>query len=223
MVYFQSYTNTYGDFCTLREYYDTAFEFGDVVGISVGTRPDCAPEEVLDLLDSYARKGFEVWIELGLQSANFETLKKVNRAHGVSDFVDAVLRAKRRNLKVCAHVIIGFPWEDREDVLETARLVSVLPVDGVKIHPLHIIEGTKMASEYRREGFELLTLDQYASLCADFIEHIPERVVIQRITGEVDESRLIAPDYCKPSQKNRVISRVLEEFRRRGTHQGYNF
>ncbi len=221
-VYYQSYTNTYTDLETLREVYDTALEFEDVVGIDVGTRPDCAPEEVLDLLADYTERGLEVWVEFGLQSANYETLKRINRAHGVSDFVDAVLRAKRRPLKVCAHAIVGLPGEEREDVIETAKLIASLPVDGVKIHPLHVIKGTVMAKQYERGEFELLSLEEYVRLCADFIEILPQDVVVHRITGEVDESLLIAPDYCSPRQKSKVIEAVEEELRRRGTVQGSN-
>ncbi len=221
-VYFQSYTNTYADLEYLRKAYSTALEFEGVVGLAVGTRPDCVPESVLDLLEDFAQKGLEVWVELGLQSANFETLKRINRAHGVSDFIDAVLRTKRRSLKVCAHVIIGLPGETREDVIETAKLIASLPVDGVKIHPLHIIEGTVMANQYRRGEIKALSLEEYANLCADFIEILPEEVVIQRITGEVDEERLIAPDYCSPRHKNKVLQAVERVLRERGTYQGYN-
>jgi len=221
-VYYQSYTNTYADLETLRSVYDTSLEFEGVVGIDVGTRPDCVPEEVLDLLSSYAEKGLEVWVEFGLQSANFETLKRINRQHGVSDFVDAVLRAKRRPLKVCAHIIVGLPHEGREDVIETAKLLSALPIDGVKIHPLHVIKGTVMALEYERGEFKTLSLEEYAELCADVIEILPENVVIHRITGEVDEGRLLAPEYCSPRKKGEVLRKVEEVLRSRGSHQGSN-
>jgi len=190
------------------------------VGIDVGTRPDCVPEEVLDLLESYADRGLEVWVELGLQSANFETLKRINRAHGVSDFVDAVLRTKRRSLKVCVHMILGLPGEGREDFLETAKLIASLPVDGVKIHPLHVIRGTPLAAEYERGSFKLLSLEEYVRACADVIEILPANVVIHRITGEVEEGLLIGPDYCLPSMKNKVVDRVVAELLSRGSAQG---
>ncbi len=221
-VYYQSYTNTYADINLLKEVYDTALRFEGVVGIDVGTRPDCVPEEVLDLLAGYSERGLEVWVELGLQSANFETLKRINRAHGVSDFVDAVLRAKERPLRVCAHMIIGLPYETREDVIETAKLLAALPIDGVKIHPLHVIRGTVMARQYQEGKFKVLSLDEYARLCADVIEILPENVVIHRVTGEVDEERLIAPDYCSPKKKNLVLRKVEEVLRERGTCQGSN-
>ncbi len=219
-VYYQSYTNTYADLETLRRVYDTALEFEGVVGIDVGTRPDCLPEEVLDLLASYVEKGLEVWVELGLQSANFETLRRVNRAHGVSDFIDAVLRAKSRPLKVCVHTIIGLPGEDREDFLETAKLIASLPIDGVKIHPLHVVKGTPLAAEYERGEFRVLSLEEYVRACAEFIEIIPEGVVVHRITGEVEERLLLAPDYCLPSMKSRVIAEVVARLEARGSSQG---
>jgi len=160
-------------------------------------------------------------VELGLQSANFQTLKRVNRAHGISDFIDAVLRAKSRPLKVCAHVIIGLPGEDRVDFLETAKLIASLPVDGVKIHPLHVIRGTPpLALEYERGGFRVLSLEEYVRACAEVLEIIPEDVVVHRITGEVEERLLLAPDYCLPSRKSRVIEAVVSELERRGSAQG---
>ena len=219
-VYYQSYTNTYADVETLKEVYDTALEFDGIVGIDVGTRPDCVPDEVLELLSEYARKGLEVWLELGLQSANFETLKRINRAHGVSDFVDAVLRAKRHPLKICTHLIVGLPGEGKEDVIETAKLVASLPIDGVKIHPLHIIEGTVMANQYKRGEIKTLSLEEYASLCVDVIEILPPSVVVHRLTGETEEDRLIAPEYCSPKMKNKVLEAVRRELERRDTHQG---
>ncbi|WP_461829896.1 tRNA modification radical SAM protein MnmL/YtqA [Aquifex sp.] len=222
-VYFQSYTNTYADLETLRRYYDTALKFEGVVGIDVGTRPDCAPEEVLDLLEEYANKGLEVWVEYGLQSANFETLKKINRQHGVSDFVDAVLRTKRRNLKVCAHMIIGLPGETREDFVETAKLIASLPVDGIKIHPLHVIKGTVMAKQYENGEFRTLTLEEYSEYCADVIELLPPTMVVHRITGETDEERLIAPEWCTYKYKNQVIQKVREVLERRGSYQGAKY
>ena len=222
-VYYQSYTNTYGDLDTLRKYYDTALKFENVVGIDIGTRPDCVPEEVLDLLEEYANKGLEVWVEYGLQSANFETLKRINRQHGVSDFVDAVLRTKRRNLKVCAHMIIGLPGETREDFIETAKLIASLPVDGIKIHPLHVIKGTVMEKQYINGEFEVLSLEEYAKYCADVIELLPPNVVVHRVTGETDEERLIAPEWCTYKHKNRVIQAIRNELERRNSYQGKKY
>ena len=219
-VYYQSYSNTYGDYEFLQRAYQTAFEFEEVVGIDVGTRPDCAPEWVLDLLESYANKGYEVWVEYGLQSANFSTLRRINRAHGVSDFVDAVLRTKRRNLRLCAHIILGLPGEDQEDMLETGKLVASLPIDGIKIHPLHVIKNTKLAEQYLAGEFRVLELEEYAKRAADIIEILPANMVIHRLTGEVEPERLIAPSYCTYAEKHRVIKAIVEELERRGSYQG---
>ncbi|MDW8096448.1 MAG: TIGR01212 family radical SAM protein [Aquificaceae bacterium] len=219
-VYFQSYSNTYGQYDYLKSVYDTVLSFEEVVGIDVGTRPDCAPEWVLDLLESYTQKGLEVWVEYGLQSANFSTLRAINRAHGVSDFVDAVLRTKRRNIKVCAHIILGLPGEDREDMIETAKLLSSLPVDGVKIHPLHVIKNTKMAEQYLRGEFKVLSLQEYAERVVDVIEVLPPQMVIHRLTGEVEPERLIAPDYCTYAKKHEVVKAIADQLTARGSYQG---
>ena len=220
VIYYQSYSNTYGDLDYLKSVYDTALEFDEVVGIDVGTRPDCAPEEVLDLLASYTDKGLEVWIEYGLQSANFESLKRINRGHGVSDFVDAVLRTKRRPLKITAHIIVGLPWESEEDFYETAKLVAALPIDGLKIHPLYIMDRTVLGEMYKRGEFEPLPLERYVKIAADIIEMMPPQMVVMRFTAEGHDDKLLAPEYCRPSWKSKVKQMVEEELRRRGTFQG---
>ncbi len=219
-VYYQSYTNTYGDIDYLKSIYDVALEFDEVVGIDVGTRPDCAPEEVLDLLASYTDKGLEVWVEYGLQSANFESLKKINRQHGVSDFVDAVLRTKKRPLKVTAHIIVGLPWETEEDFYETAKMVAALPIDGLKIHPLYIMEHTKLGEMYKRGEFQPLPLEKYVKIAADIIEMMPPNMIIMRFTAEGHDDKLLAPEYCRPSWKNKVKQMVEQELLRRNSRQG---
>jgi len=220
-VYYQSYSNTYGDLEYLKRIYDVALEFDEVVGIDVGTRPDCAPEEVLDLLASYADRGLEVWVEYGLQSANFETLKRINRKHGVSDFIDAVLRTKRRPIKVAAHAILGLPGETEEDFEETAKTIAALPVDGVKIHPLYVMDGTPLGEAYKRGEFKPLELERFVKAAADFIELMPPSAVIMRFSAEGHPDRLLAPDYCLPQRKTEVRRLVEEELRRRGTRQGF--
>ena len=219
-IYFQSYTNTYGSPDQLRSFYDTALEFEGVVGIDVGTRPDCAPDEVLDLLASYKERGLEVWVEFGLQSANFETLKRINRKHGVSDLVDAVLRAKRFGLKVCVHTIVGLPGEGREDFLETAKLIASLPVDGIKIHPVYVMRNTGLHRLYERGEFRTLSLEDYVRYTADMLEVLPWRVVVHRLTAEAKPPALISPDYCTYERKLEVIKKIEEELKRRKSRQG---
>ncbi|WP_457600915.1 TIGR01212 family radical SAM protein [Hydrogenivirga sp.] len=220
-VYFQSYTNTYGSAETLKDIYDVVLDYDEVVGIDVGTRPDCAPEEVLGLLSSYKEKGLEVWIEFGLQSANYETLKRINRAHGVSDLVDATLRAKRKGLKVCIHTIVGLPGEGEEDFLETARLVSALGAEGVKIHPVYVMRNTGLAKLYERKEFRPLSLGEYAYHAARMLELLPEETVVHRLTAEAKKPALLAPDYCTYERKLEVVRAIEEELARRGSRQGF--
>ena len=219
-IYFQSYTNTYGDVWELKELYDTALEYDDVVGLDVGTRPDCAPNEVLSLLSSYRERGYEVWIEFGLQSANFETLKRINRAHGVSELVDATLRAKAFGLKVCIHTIVGLPGETREDFLETAKLVASLRADGIKIHPIYVMKNTGLAKLYEEGRFKPLSLEEYVSYASEMLELIPPSTVVHRLTAEAKKPALLAPDYCTYERKLEVIKAIEDHLRSKGSRQG---
>jgi len=223
LVYFQAYTNTYAPAEVLKGIYDEVRRFPQVLGLIVGTRPDCVPKETLELLNSYT-DDYLVWIEYGLESSHFKSLRWMNRGHGVSDFVDAVIRTKGYpKLNVCAHVILGLPTEDYEDMMETADLLASLRIDGVKIHPLHVIRGTRLEEVYLKERFKLLSLEEYADLVVDFIERLPETTVIQRITGEAPENLLVGPSWCSHREKNRVISLIRKRFEERDTFQGKRF
>ena len=222
-IYFQSYTNTYADAEYLKYLYDSAVEFDEVVGLDVGTRPDCAPDSVLRLLSSYRNRGLEVWVEFGLQSGNFETLKRINRGHGLSDLVDAVLRANKYGLKVCVHTIVGLPGEGREDYIETARIIASLPVDGIKIHPIYVMRNTELHRLYKKGEFSPLSLDEYASSAAEMLEYIPSWVVVHRLTAEANYPALIAPDYCRYARKLEVIERIEQELKERGSRQGARY
>lgn len=220
LVYFQAYTNTYAPVNVLKSIYDTVKLFPEVVGIIVGTRPDCVPDEVLKLLNSYTDE-YLVWIEYGLESSHYSSLKWMNRGHGVSDFVDAVLRTRKfSKIKVCAHTILGLPTETKDEMLETADFLAALCIDGVKIHPLHVIRGTKLEKIYLEERFKLLSLEEYVDLVVEFIERLPEKTVVQRVTGEAPQELLIGPEWCTHKEKNKVINRIRERFRERKTHQG---
>lgn len=218
MAYFQTYTNTYDEIETLRSRYEDALSHPDVIGISVGTRPDCVPEAVLDLLAGYRAKGKEVWLELGLQSADDETLARVNRGHGFAEYRSAVTAAHRRGIPVCTHLIIGLPGEGREAALSTLDRVLELNVQGLKLHPLHVVRQTRLAIEWRRGDFEPLALADYISICADLIERTPASVVFHRVTGTASRDILLAPDWC--SQKWAVLNGIEAELHRRGTRQG---
>jgi uncharacterized protein len=218
IAYFQAYTNTYDELTRLRERYDAALRIPDVIGISVGTRPDCVPESVLDLLAGYREQGKEVWLELGLQSAHDRTLARVNRGHGFAEFRDTTRAAQRRGLPVCAHLIIGLPGEGRVAALESLARVLDLGVAGLKLHPLHVVRNTRLALDWQAGHYQPLTLDDYVDCCADLIESTPPEVVFHRLTGTASASILLAPTWC--ACKWAVLNRIEAELYRRGTRQG---
>lgn len=218
IAYFQAYTNTYAPVERLKELYDEALCHPDIVGLSIGTRPDCVGEPVLDLIEGYAERR-HVWLELGLQSARNTTLGRINRGHTVEVFEDAVRRAKRRgNILTCAHVILGLPGETRRDMLASADLITRLGVDGVKIHLMHVLKDTPLEELYNRGEFQTFTMDQYAGLVADYLERLAPEVVIQRLTADGPPGVLVAPEWA--SRKKETIAHIETVLRRRRSRQG---
>ncbi len=201
LAYFQSFSNTYGPLEKLKRLYDEALSVPDVVGLSVGTRPDCVSSDVLDLLAGYQTK-YLVWIEYGLQSAKDETLKIINRGHSVGDFVKAVEKTRLRKIPVCVHVILGLPGENPEDMISTAKFLAKLDIQGVKIHLLYVIRGTKLHEMYEEGNYRCLDRETYVKLVGEFIAHLPPRVVIQRITGDPHRHELVAPAWALEKRKN---------------------
>jgi len=220
IAYFQSFSNTYAPLTRLRSLYQEALAFPQVVGLSIGTRPDCLEEEVLDLLCSYARDWL-VWLELGLQSAHDATLKKLNRGHDVASFTQGVTRAASRGLEVIAHIILGLPGEGPEEMAATAAYLAKLPLQGVKIHLLYVIQGSGLAKLYQQGDYQCLSEVDYISRVVDFIELLPPSMVIHRLTGDPHPEELLAPAWCR--DKSRVLRRIKEEFARRGSRQGMRF
>jgi len=218
LAYFQAYTNTYADVARLDALYGEALAQPDVVGLAVGTRPDCVPEAVLDLLDGYRRQGREVWLELGLQSAFDETLARVNRGHGFAEYRQTVLAARRRGIPVCTHLIVGLPGETARHCHETLDAVLALGVDGLKLHPLHVVRGTQLANQWRRGEYRPLSRAEYIGIACDLIERTPPSVVFHRVTATASREILLAPDWC--SQKWNVLNGIERELRRRGHRQG---
>jgi uncharacterized protein len=217
IAYFQSFSNTYAPLGTLRSLYDQAAGFPGVVGLSVGTRPDCVTPESLGLLRSYRRR-FPVWLELGLQSAHDATLLRINRGHDVASFDRAVAMADACGLNVCAHVILGLPGETRTMMMETARHLASLPLEGVKIHALYIVKGTALEAMHEKGLYECLTREAYVDMVVDFLEWTPPGVVIQRLAGDPVLSELCAPEWVKHKGDNlKLIRERLEE---RNTWQG---
>ena len=208
LAYFQAYTNTYADIDSLRSLYDQALSEPGVIGLAVGTRPDCAPAPVLDLLAGYQRQGHEIWLELGLQSSFDESLRRVNRGHGFAEYETALLAARRRGLQVCTHLIIGLPGETKQHCKLTLERVLALGVDGLKLHPLHVVKGTQLANEWRRGEYQPLLLDEYIDIAADLIRHTPPEVIFHRVTGTASKKILLAPDWC--SQKWLVLNRITD-------------
>lgn len=196
LAYFQAYTNTYADVATLKALYNQALERPDVVGLSVGTRPDCVPDEVLALLADYQHLGYEVWLELGLQSAFDHTLDKVNRGHDFNDYQDAINRAHQHGLKVCTHLMLGLPGEDRSHYVTTLNRVLQHGVEGLKLHPLHVVKGTQLARDWNRGDYDPMTLENYIECAVELIELTPADVVYHRLTGSAPKELLLAPLWC---------------------------
>ena len=217
LVYFQAATNTYAPLDKLRRLYDEALDHRQIVGLVVGTRPDCVPDATLDLLQEYAASRF-VSVELGLQSIHDRSLTWMNRGHNVGAFVDAVERCRGRAFEVSSHVILGLPGESREDMLATADALAALPVDAVKIHNLHVVRDTPLEAMYRAGTVRMLELAEYVALVCDFLERLPATMVIQRLSGDAPPDYLVAPTWClnKPS----LLSAIQSELERRDSWQG---
>lgn len=220
IAYFQSFTNTYGPLSKLKALYDQAMAHESVVGLAVATRPDCVNAQVLDLLGSY-QKDLLVWLEYGLQSAHDRTLIRINRGHSVACFEHGVRLAHARGLKVCAHVILGLPGETREMMLQTARFLGRLSVDGVKIHLLYVVKGTPLAELYQRGEYRCLERDAYVDLVVDFLELLPPSMIIQRLTGDPTASGLLAPLWAK--EKSKVLYFIQRRLGERDTWQGKGY
>ncbi|UFS72395.1 TIGR01212 family radical SAM protein [Geomonas sp. RF6] len=217
IAYFQSYSNTYAPVERLAALYDEALAVPGVVGLIVGTRPDCLPDETLDLLAVYARRSY-FWLELGLQSPLDATLSAIGRGHDLASFTDAVRRCKERGIRVCAHMIIGLPGESREAILSGADLLNELQVEGVKLHLLHVMEGTRLAELYREGRVPLLERDEYVGLVCDYLERLDPGIVVQRLTGDGNRAELVAPLWSL--KKWEVLNCIDNELERRGSTQG---
>ena len=220
IAYFQSYTNTYAPVDTLARLYEEALSVEDVVGLSIGTRPDCVNDDVLDLLSRYARNHL-VWVEYGLQTACDQTLRNINRGHDVACFTDALARSRQRGLPVCAHVILGLPGETRRDMLATARFLADRAIDGVKLHLLYVIRGTPLETMYHQGHYHCLEQREYVRLVCDFIERLPPQTVIQRLTGDPHPEELVAPAWAL--EKRATLDLIQQLLERRNSHQGSQY
>ncbi len=219
IAYFQAYTNTYGDFKTLSSMYESALSQKDVIGLSVGTRPDCVPDEVIDLLVRYKNQGFDVWLELGLQSSFDITLKKVNRGHGFEQYKQTLLKARAKGLKVCTHLIIGLPGENTWHYQQTLDRVLELGVDGLKYHPLHVVKGTQLANEYRRGEYQPMSMSDYVTAVTDLIMRAPRDMIYHRLTATANKKQLLAPQWC--NKKWAVLNAIERQLKIKNKEVNY--
>lgn len=220
IVYFQSFTNTYAPFDTLKALYDTALSFEDVIGISIGTRADSISDEILNYLQKLSTKpinlqnskpktsnlnpksynlypNFEVWVEYGVQSIFDETLKKINRGEDYKTIKETILKTKKLGLKVCAHLIFGLPGETQEMMLKSVKEVIDLEVDAIKFHPLYVVKKTILTKEYLNGKFKPISKELYIDTLIKAIKMLPDNIMIQRVTAGINDDSLLAPMWCK--------------------------
>ena len=218
IAYFQNFSNTYLEIDKLKSYLEEACQ-KDVVAIALATRPDCVNEEYLKMLQKFKKeKNIDIIIELGLQTVNYHSLRKVNRGHSLAEFIDAVLRIKQYQLEVCAHLILNFPWDDLNDVIENAKILSSLKVDQVKLHALYIVKNTKMAEQYVNGELTLIDKDEYKERVITFLEYLAKDIVVQRLIGRAPESNTLFSNWKTGWWKIRdEITKTMQE---RGCYQG---
>lgn len=197
LAYFQAYTSTYGEYQQLHQLYQQALADPAVVGLCVGTRPDCVSDQVLSLLCEYQQQGKEVWLELGLQSAHDKTLKRINRGHDFNTYRETVRRAHQFGIKICTHLILGLPGEHQPDYRQTLERVLGDGVQGLKLHPLHVVQGSRMAKAWRAGRLSVLTQSEYIDAACDLIRRTPTDVIFHRVCATARPPTLLAPDWCE--------------------------
>ncbi|MBI1851049.1 MAG: TIGR01212 family radical SAM protein, partial [Planctomycetes bacterium] len=217
LPYFQTFSNTYAPLDRLRALWDEALGFPEVVGLAIGTRPDCIEDEKLNAIGDLTHR-VPVFMEYGLESMRDRTLAMINRGHDVARFVDAVSRTHARRLPVCAHVILGFPGETRDELLEVPAFLGRIGVDGVKIHQLHVVRKTAMEAAYHRGEVPVFTLEEYRDLVCDFLEVLSPEIVVERLFGTAPAEILVAPLWSL--DRARVQREIEDELLRRSSFQG---
>ena len=217
MAYFQSYSNTYASVYELKKIYDSVFVDDKIVSVSIGTRPDCVNGEKLDLISKYPYP----WIEYGLQSAHNETLKLINRGHDFECFKNAVIETKKRGIKVCAHIILGFPNETKAMMLETAEKLAQLNIDGIKIHMLTILKDSPLARIYEEKPFYLMNMEQYCDIICDILKTLPPTCTIQRIAGTGYSETTIEPKWV--NRRFEILNMIDKMMLQRNSYQGDSY
>lgn len=218
IAYFQNFTGTYAPAERLRSLWEDALNQPGCVGLAVATRPDCLPQDVLDLLSEFNERTF-LWVELGLQTANEETADAFNRCWKNADFEDAMSNLSTRGIKTVIHLILGLPGEEKQQILASAEYAASFHPFGIKLHMLHLMEGTVMGEEYKKAPFPVLSREEYVSLVCDVLERLPADITVHRVTGDAPRADLIAPLWT--GDKRAVLRAIQHEFKRRGSWQGY--
>ena len=216
LAYFQAYSNTYAAADELRLLYETALADNDMVGLIIGTRPDCLPDTVLDLLAELNQRTY-LWLELGMQTMHDQTLQAINRGHDHACFVEAVKRCKQKGLRICAHLILGLPGESRDQMLASVEELNRLGVDGVKLHHLHVLKGSLLEEQYRNGTLPLMDRDAYVALLVDALELLDPKILIHRLMGD-GRTELVAPDWSR--RKLEVLNQIDAELVKRNSRQG---
>ena len=220
LAYFQPATNTYAPVERLREVYEQALTHPEIVGMAVGTRPDCVPEDVLDLLQEIASQTY-LSVEYGIQTIHDHSLEWMNRGHHYDVFPDAVARSQGRGFEICAHAILGLPCESHLDMLATAEELARQPIDAVKIHNLYVVKNTPLAEQFDAGEIELMQRDDYVRTLVDFLERLPPEMVVERVSGDAPPDYFVGPAWCL--DKSAILIAIDHEFERRDTWQGKKF
>ncbi len=218
--YFQAFTSTYAPAAELKEMYEAILEEEGVVGLSIATRPDCLPDDVLDVLEDMNGKT-KLWVELGLQTIHEHTQVLINRAHSYDVFLDGVQKLRERNIEVVVHNILNLPGESKQEMMETAQTVAHIPVQGIKIHMLHLLKKTPMMKLYREGKLAFMDQETYTSLIVDMIEILPPEMIIHRLTGDGPRDILVEPLWTL--KKWEVLNGIDRELERRNTWQGKHY
>ena len=220
IAYFQPATNTYASVERLRPLYESALAHPQVVGMAIGTRPDCVADDVLELLDEFGKRTF-LSVEYGMQTMHDRSLDWMNRGHHHAAMIDAMQRSQGRNFEICAHIILGLPGETHEEMLATAHEVARLGVDSVKLHNLYAVKNTPLAEQVERGEVELIGRDEYVRTLIDFLELLPPNMLVERISGDAPPDYFVGPSWCL--DKSGVLNAIRSELQRRDTWQGKRY
>ena len=211
LAYFQSYSNSYGTLSHLKELYEEALRVPDVVGLVIGTRPDCMPDALLEYLEELNRRTF-LLVEYGVESANEETLVRVNRGHTFAQARECIIRTAQRGIRVGVHMILGFPWETRSELIRQAQLIASLPITTLKLHQLQVIKGTQLAREYELHPWPLPTAEEYVDLVLEYISHLPPSLVLERFVSQSPPEYVIAPRWgLKNHEFTALVKKAIQK------------